>query len=90
MRHDHETRRIDLAPGESKEVTFKLTPQDFAYCDVPGKQWKAEAGKYLIEVGGSSRDLPLKKTVALKKQWTRPITSIGAFNTSNTANTTSK
>jgi len=69
--------RVDLAPGETKEVTFKLTPQDFAYCDVPGKQWKADAGKYLIEVGSSSRDLILKYPITLTDGWTEPIPSIG-------------
>ena len=68
--------RVDLAPGETKEVTFKLTPRDFAYCDVPGRQWRADAGNYFIEVGSSSRDLSLKNSVTLTDRWTDPIPSI--------------
>jgi len=68
--------RVDLAPGETKEVSFKLTPRDFAYCDVPGKQWRADAGKYFIEVGSSSRDLSLRNPINLTERWTDPIPSI--------------
>ena len=70
--------RLELAPGESKDAVFTLVPRDFAYCDVPGKQWRADAGSYTIEVGASSRDLLLKAPLALTQTWTDPITGMGA------------
>ncbi len=38
--------RVVLQPGETKPVTFTVTPRDLAYFDVAGKQWKADAGDY--------------------------------------------
>ncbi len=63
--------RIALQPGETKTVQFTVTPRDLAYYDVPGRQWKANAGDYEIEVGASSRDLRLKKTVQLSADFMR-------------------
>jgi beta-glucosidase len=57
--------KIALKPGETKTVQFTIKPRDFAYFDVPGRQWKANAGDYEIQVGASSRDIRLKKSVRL-------------------------
>ena len=62
--------RVSLQPGESKTVTFTITPRDLAYCDVNGRQWKADAGDYAIEVGHSSRDLTQKATLQLAHDFT--------------------
>jgi beta-glucosidase len=67
-----------LAPGQTKTAVFVLTPRDFAYCDVPGKQWRSDAGNYAIEVGGSSRDLSLVAPITLTRMWTEPIPGLGA------------
>ena len=50
--------KLMLEPGQTKTVAFDLPLRALAYCDVPGKQWKADAGDYEIEVGPSSRDVP--------------------------------
>ena len=65
--------RVALASGETKTVNFNLVPRSLMYCDVPGKQWKADAGDYEIETGSSSRDLPLKATLGLTTDLTEPI-----------------
>jgi len=57
--------KIELEPGETKTVQFNIKPRDLAYFDVPGHQWKANAGEYEIQVGASSRDIKFKKTVRL-------------------------
>ncbi len=72
--------RVDLLPGQSKEATFTLRQRDFAYCDVPGKQWRADKGSYVVEVGSSSRTLLLESPIHLVKTWTDPIHGIGAKN----------
>ena len=56
--------KIALQPGETKTVQFTIQPRDLAYFDVPGHQWKADAGGYEIEVGASSRDI--RQTAALQ------------------------
>jgi len=65
--------RISLIPGETKPVSFELKARDLAYCDVAGKQWKADAGDYDIEIGASSRDIRQKATFRLGDTFTESI-----------------
>lgn len=65
-------QRVELLPNQTKRVSFELQPRAFAYCDVPGKQWKADAGAYEVQVGASSRDIRLKKSLRLSA-FTEPI-----------------
>jgi len=65
--------KIALAPGEKKTVSIPVTPRDLAYFDVPGKQWKADAGDYEIQVGASSRDIRQKANVHLASTFTEAV-----------------
>jgi len=56
--------RIDLGPGESKQVTVPVSRDRFAVFDEPSETWKIVPGKYVVRVGGSSQDLPLEQTLA--------------------------
>jgi beta-glucosidase len=49
-------QKVPLAPGESREVTFTLTPKDLAFYTAAGK-WEAEPGGFKVFVGGNSRDV---------------------------------
>ena len=49
-------QRVELAAGESREVTFTLTPADLAFYTARGR-WEAEPGGFAVFVGGSSRDV---------------------------------
>ncbi len=69
--------KVDLLPGQTKTVTMTLHPRDLAYCDVPGKQWKADAGQYEIEVGASSRDIRQQASLRLAATYTEPIPLLG-------------
>jgi beta-glucosidase len=62
--------KVALEPGETKSVNFTVTPRDLAYFDVHGEQWKADAAKYEIEVGDSSRDIRQKTPVQLTGTFT--------------------
>ncbi|HZI33568.1 MAG TPA: glycoside hydrolase family 3 C-terminal domain-containing protein, partial [Candidatus Binatia bacterium] len=55
--------KVSLKPGETKTVQFQISPRDLAYFDVPGKQWKADAGKYEVQIGASSRDIRQQATL---------------------------
>jgi beta-glucosidase len=57
--------KVTLAPGESQVVRVRLTPREFAFWDVGTHAWKAEAGDYLILVGGSSTSPQLHGRVTL-------------------------
>jgi beta-glucosidase len=48
-------RRIALAPGEAKRVSFVLTPAQFALWDAG--HWRIEAGEIQLMVGASSADI---------------------------------
>ena len=58
-------QRVDLKSGEEKTVTFKVSPQQFAYYDTANDKWVIEAGKYEFLAGASSQDIRLKKTLEL-------------------------
>ena len=66
-------KKVALNPGETKTVTLTLTARDLAYFDVPGKQWKADAGKYEIEIGSSSRDIRQKVVLNFKETFTEAV-----------------
>lgn len=70
--------KIDLQPSETKTVQFTVMPRAFAYCDVPGKQWKADAGEYDIQIGASSRDIRQSAPVRLTSDFTEMIPFMGA------------
>ncbi|HEX2921585.1 MAG TPA: glycoside hydrolase family 3 N-terminal domain-containing protein [Bacteroidales bacterium] len=53
--------RVSLKPGETKKVTFELTPEHLAYHNVDMK-FVVEPGDFEIMVGSSSRDEDLLRT----------------------------
>jgi hypothetical protein len=69
--------KLDLAPGQTGQASFTLDGRSLAYCDVPGKQWKANAGEYEIQVGSSSRALQAEAPVQLTADYTDPIPDMG-------------
>ena len=58
--------RIELGPGESKQVSVPVTRDRLSIFDDTSDSWKLVGGSYVIRVGGSSQDLPLHQAVALK------------------------
>jgi beta-glucosidase len=55
--------KVFLSPGESKQATLSLDRKSFAYFDSRTSQWRTDSGKYVISIGGSSRDLRLKQSI---------------------------
>lgn len=55
--------KISLKPGETGNVIFELDKRSFAYFDMDEKDWRVETGNYTIEIGQSSRNIRLKRTV---------------------------
>jgi beta-glucosidase len=49
-------QKVDLRPGESREVTFTLKASDLAFYTAAGR-WEAEPGAFKVFVGGNSRDV---------------------------------
>ena len=54
--------RVSLNPGETKQVTFELTPGDLQLLD-RNMQWTVEPGEFEFMIGSSSKDIKLRQTV---------------------------
>ena len=58
--------KVLLQPGESKDVSFTLDKRSFAYWNEEIHDWHVETGAFTIEVGDSSRNLPLRAEVTVE------------------------
>jgi beta-glucosidase len=57
--------KVQLNPGESKELTVEVDPKYLSIYNVEQHGWQLIPGEYNFMVGGSSQDLPLKQAVNL-------------------------
>ena len=57
--------RVTLAPGEQKRITIPLGRDAFAFYDGNRRAFRVEPGMFRIEVGASSRDMRLTKTITI-------------------------
>ncbi|WP_214410293.1 glycoside hydrolase family 3 C-terminal domain-containing protein [Sphaerisporangium fuscum] len=55
--------KIGLRPGESGRVSFTLTGRDIAQWSPARHRWQVTAGRFIVEVGASSRDIRLRAEV---------------------------
>jgi beta-glucosidase len=55
-------RRVELAAGVERIVTFTLTADDLAFYTARGR-WEAEPGEFIVYVGGSSADVREQRVV---------------------------
>lgn len=51
--------RVELAPGEERQVVFTVSPSQTAFLD-EDMRWKIEKGKVKVQVGASSEDIRLE------------------------------
>lgn len=56
---------VHLAPGEETTVTLRLDGRAFSFWEPSRSAWHAESGTFHVEVGRSSRDLPLRAELKL-------------------------
>ena len=59
--------RVELKPGETKTVQFKLSRADLSYWSPEKKDWVADQGSFEIQMGASSRDIRLKAPLELAR-----------------------
>jgi beta-glucosidase len=57
--------KVELAPKQTRTVTFTLDREAWWYFDVPRNAWETEAGDFEILVGCSSRDIRLSEQFSL-------------------------
>jgi beta-glucosidase len=58
--------KVELQPGETKNVTVSLDFRAFAYYHPAYRQWMTEDGEFDILIGASSADIRFTKTVTLR------------------------
>lgn len=66
--------KVELQPGESRAVEFKLGRRAFAYYNVLLHDWHVETGEFRLEAGSSSRDIRLSKSIQVNSTTEVPVT----------------
>ena len=66
VRELHGFARVDLAPGETRTAVIEFPARDLATWDEGRGGWHFEDLEYRVEVGTSSRDLPLSAALRLR------------------------
>ena len=59
--------KISLQPGETKEVTFDITPEMLQILDKDMK-WLVEPGDFRIMIGASSKDIRLRDNITVTEK----------------------
>jgi beta-glucosidase len=49
--------KLALQPGETKEVSFTITPDMLSYFDADAHEWVAEAGEFVLHIASSSANI---------------------------------
>jgi beta-glucosidase len=52
-------QKILLQPGQTKQVSFTLAPEDYSFWSAGSRNWEIYPGNYQVMVGASSRDIRL-------------------------------
>ena len=60
--------RVELEPGETRQVTVKADPRLLARFDPEAKQWRIKSGTYRVAIGESAADLKLTADVSLQER----------------------
>jgi beta-glucosidase len=55
--------KVQLLPGETKTVTLPIEPVCLSIFNAGKDQWELLPGDYVVRVGGSSRNTPLRETL---------------------------
>jgi beta-glucosidase len=59
-------QRITLKPGEQKTVSFNLPVSELSFYDIESNDFIVEPGEFEIQIGSSSKDIRLRKTILVE------------------------
>jgi beta-glucosidase len=65
-------KKVMLNPGESRSLTFELTPEDLYIYNEETKSYQVPEGEFIVRIGGSSDILPLKTEFTLGEEEGKP------------------
>ena len=71
--------KVELAPKQTRTVTFTLDREAFWYFDVTRNTWATEPGDFEILVGASSRDIRLREGFTLCPRAARCAPAHGSY-----------
>jgi beta-glucosidase len=57
--------KVELEPGQNKNVVIELTKKDFSFWNPMTKDWYFEKGAFIIQVGSSSKEIKVQKQIEL-------------------------
>ena len=65
-------KRVTLEPGETKNVTFKISSEELYYYNEADSSYEVKPGDYSVQIGGSSDNLVLKGNFTIQSTTTKP------------------
>lgn len=65
--------KVELKPGETKTITFRLNKRSFAYFNTDIHDWHVESGRFFIMIGKSSRDIVLRAELYVESTVELPV-----------------
>lgn len=68
--------KVELAPKESRAVTFILGKRAFAHWNPVTHSWRCENGAYAVQIGESAHDICLEKNVQIEAE---PVPPAGGY-----------
>ena len=71
-------RKIELNPGQTRELCFELPPRAFAFFDKGTRCWRVEAGEFTIFPGFSAGDLRTFDMVTLPGCMRRSLSAVAS------------
>lgn len=74
IRELKEFAKVELAPGETKTITFELGKRAFAYWNTALHDWHVETGAFRIEICADSRTVLLSEKVQVESTVRVPVT----------------
>ncbi|MFC4942404.1 glycoside hydrolase family 3 C-terminal domain-containing protein [Pseudonocardia sp. GCM10023141] len=70
--------KVHLEPGESRQAAVALDQRAFSFWSDLLRRWVVEAGKFAVEVGPHSRDLPLSHVIGIDAPSIAPPLTTGS------------
>ncbi len=64
--------KVELEPGESREVSFALDARAFAFFDEAARMWQVEAGTFTLEAGFSAEEIVASAEIELGAATLKP------------------
>ncbi|GAA2898671.1 beta-glucosidase [Actinoplanes cyaneus] len=61
-------QKVALSPGQSRTVTFTLTPRDLAHWDVTRQKWVTETAVHDVLIGSSSADIRQRASLRVRSE----------------------